>query len=83
MNAMHPNRHTGRTVPRPGSVAANVAAELARKGYTKSALIPVLGLARNTVYSRFVDQPFDTDELEQIAEFLNVPVTVFWRKEAA
>ena len=45
--------------------------------------MPVLGHARNTVYSRFTDTPFDTDELEAIATFLDVPVTTFWHKEAA
>ncbi|MGO3844427.1 hypothetical protein [Agrococcus casei] len=84
MNVMYPNRHEPRPARlRPGSVAANVAAELARKGKTKADLVPVLGHARNTVYSRFTDTPFDTDELEAIATFLDVPVTTFWHKEAA
>lgn len=84
VSVMYLDTHTAQTRRPPArSVPANVAAELARQGLAKSALIPVLGVSRNTLYARFADgPPFDTDELELIAVFLGVPVTSFWRAAA-
>lgn len=81
---MYLDTHTPAS-PRPPArpVSANIAAELARQGLSKSALLPVLGVSRGTLYSRFADgPPFDTDELERIAAFLDVPVTSFWSAAA-
>lgn len=64
------------------TVADNVAAEISRRGLQKTALLPVLPLSRNTLYSRLSGKTaFDTDELEKVAAFLGIPVTTFWGTE--
>lgn len=57
-------------------VIGAVKAELARRDLGGSDLIGPLGLGRNAVYARLrYEKPFATDELEKIAEFLNIPIS--------
>jgi transcriptional regulator with XRE-family HTH domain len=66
-------------VPFTASVAGAVKAELARRGFEGSALVDVLGLSRNTVYSRLRgDTALTTDELAAIAAFLGIELDVIW-----
>jgi len=57
-------------------VAANVRAELARKGIRASGLVSVLGISRTSIARRVSGQkPFDVAELIAIASLLDMPVT--------
>lgn len=54
-------------------IAAGIAAELARRGKTKSDLAKPLGLSAKSVYSRFHGKTnFTTDELSAVAGYLHL-----------
>ena len=59
------------------SAAANIRAELARRGLTQSDVAPHLGLTRQAVSRRLVGPtPFTLDQLYKIAELVGVPISV-------
>jgi len=56
-------------------VIGSVKAELARRDLDGAALVPVLGLSRNTVYARLRgEKSFEVDEVGKIADFFGIPV---------
>lgn len=56
-------------------VASNIRAELARRQLSQADLATALRTTQQTISRRMTGAvPFDTDELEVIAEFLGVPV---------
>lgn len=58
-------------------VAGNVKAELARRDLSGADIIPVLGISRNAVYERLRGtRSFEVNELDLIADFIGVDVTV-------
>lgn len=58
-------------------VASAVRAELARRKLSHSTLIPIIQGSRGAVYRRLAGEvPFNVDEIAQIAEFLDLPVSV-------
>ena len=60
------------------SVAAEVRAEMGRQRVTQEQMAALLGRSREWVRRRtHGDQPFSTDEIEQIAGVLGVPISNF------
>lgn len=60
-------------------VASEIRAEMGRQGVTHTALADVLGISQPQTTKRLnAVIPFDTSELEAIAEHLRVPVTNFF-----
>lgn len=56
-------------------VTRAIKAELARRDLDGVDLVEPLGMSRNTVYSHLrYEQPFDLDEVEKIAAFLQMTV---------
>jgi hypothetical protein len=67
---MSPNRDTYAK-----AIGEAVRSETSRRGQPLSALVPVLGLSRTTVYGRVKGrEPFDYVELQRIADFLDIPL---------
>jgi predicted transcriptional regulator len=63
------------TSPFSERVAANVRAELARRSLSQTDLARMLGTTQQAVSRRISGKvPFDTEELNSIAEQLGVPV---------
>lgn len=59
-------------------VASEVRAEVARQNVTQYDLAEVLGVAQPSVSRRLTGKhPFDTDELDKLAAFFDVPVDRF------
>lgn len=57
------------------TVAANVRAEVARRGLRHADLADALGISRPAMSRRLTgDMTFDVDELQTVARFLGVPV---------
>lgn len=76
---------THMTVPLTQIVASGVRAEMARQGKTQQQLASSAGMAQQTLSRRLkLDDPipFDTDELERIADALGVPVHQFLLRPA-
>ncbi len=66
---------TNRTTRLNVRVTRAIKAELARRDLDGADLIDVLGLSRNTIYARLrYEQPFDLDEVERVATFLDMAV---------
>jgi transcriptional regulator with XRE-family HTH domain len=64
--------------------AAMVRAEVARRKIRTCELSDLLGKSRTTVWRRLNGmQPFDVDELAQIARFLDIPVAAFFADQTA
>jgi transcriptional regulator with XRE-family HTH domain len=72
------------TRPTTQRVAANVRAELAVRRISGTALAGALGITRSTMARRLRgDTPWPVDDLERIAEFLNVTVDSLLSERAA
>ena len=68
---------TPMTVPLTQIVASGVRAEMARRGMTPQQLADKVGMVQQTLSRRIrFDEPtpFDTDELERVAEALGISV---------
>lgn len=60
-----------------------VKAELARRDVAGSALIPVLGISKNSLYSRLrFERSFETDELAKIVDFLGIDMDTLFASAA-
>lgn len=62
-------------------VASGVRAEMARQGKTQQQVSALAGMAQQTLSRRLkLDDPtpFDVDELERVAQALDVPATSFF-----
>lgn len=58
-----------------GQVTGAIKAEIARRDIDGVALAAPLGLSRNSVYARLRgEQPFDTEEVQKVADFLGMTV---------
>lgn len=65
-------------------VGANIRAELARKRISQRQLADLLGMSGTGVSKRLSGiTPIDVDELQQIAQFLDVPVSMLMQDAAA
>lgn len=54
-----------------------IKAELARRGATQAELAAALGITQSGISRRLTGtQPFRTDELEAVADFLGVQITI-------
>lgn len=54
-----------------------IKAELARRGATQAQLAAALGITQSGISRRLTGiQPFRTDELEAVADFLGVQITI-------
>lgn len=61
----------------PADVAANVRAEVARRGLRHADLATALGVSRPAMSRRLTcDMEFSITELRAVAEFLGVPLSV-------
>jgi len=66
------------TQPLTKTVAAEVRAELARADISRTAAAERLGISRTLLWSRLRgDTSFTVDELENLAELLDVPAAQF------
>lgn len=60
-----------------------VKAELARRDVPGSALIPVLGISKNSLYSRLrFERSFETDELAKIVDYLDMDMDALFASAA-
>lgn len=64
-------------------VTRAVKAEIARRDLSGGNLAPILGIGRNAVYARLRgDAPFDTDQLEKIADWLGISLETLFASAA-
>ncbi|MET8908353.1 helix-turn-helix transcriptional regulator [Micromonospora sp. NPDC004551] len=60
------------------AVASEIRAEMARREMTQQALAPLIGMSQQALSRRLRgEHPFDTAELERVANALGVPVAEF------
>jgi transcriptional regulator with XRE-family HTH domain len=65
-------------------IAANVRAEMARRGKSQADIGSLLGITRQAISRRLLGHvAFDADDLATIATYLNVSVAVFFDAEQA
>lgn len=53
-------------------IAAGISAEMARRGHSKRELADVWGVTQQTVYSKLATGMLTTDEVDKVAQFLNI-----------